>query len=62
MIPGPSKTLDVTEVAFVLRYFVRAIQARWPRVEIVIWRGLATTSAPTPSAGSSATASAMPAA
>ena len=36
VILRPGKTPDGTEVTFVLRHVVRAIRARWPRVEIVI--------------------------
>jgi hypothetical protein len=32
----PGKTPDGTEVALVLRHVVRAIRARWPRVDIVV--------------------------
>jgi hypothetical protein len=35
MILRPGKTPDGAEVALVLRHVVRAIRARWPRVEIV---------------------------
>jgi Transposase DDE domain group 1 len=36
VILRPGKTPDGAEVALVLRHVVRAIRARWPRVEIVI--------------------------
>ena len=36
MILRPGKTPDGTEVALVLRHVVKAIRARWPRVEILI--------------------------
>jgi hypothetical protein len=36
MILRPGKTPDGTEVAMVLRHVVRAIRARWPRVEIMV--------------------------
>ncbi len=36
VILRPGKTPDGTEVAMVLRHVVRAIRARWPRVDIVI--------------------------
>ncbi len=36
MILRPGKTPDGAEVAMVLRHVVRAIRARWPRVEITI--------------------------
>ena len=36
VILRPGKTPDGTEVALVLRHVVRAIRARWPRVEILV--------------------------
>lgn len=36
MILRPGKTPDGAEVARVLRHLVKAIRARWPKVEIVI--------------------------
>ena len=36
MILRPGKTPDGAEVAFILRHLVKAIRARWPKVEIVI--------------------------
>jgi hypothetical protein len=36
MILRPGKTPDGAEVAMVLRHVVRAIRARWPRVDIVV--------------------------
>lgn len=36
VILRPGKTPDGTEVALVLRHIVRAIRARWPRVEILV--------------------------
>jgi hypothetical protein len=36
MILRPGKTPDGTEVALVLRHVIRAIRARWPRVEITV--------------------------
>jgi hypothetical protein len=36
VILRPGKTPDGAEVALVLRHVVRAIRARWPRVEIVV--------------------------
>lgn len=36
MILRPGKTADGAEVAMVLRHVVRAIRARWPRVEIIV--------------------------
>jgi hypothetical protein len=36
MILRPGKTPDGTEVTLVLRHVIRAIRARWPRVEIIV--------------------------
>ena len=36
MIPRPGETPTGAEVALVLRHVVKAIRARWPRVEILI--------------------------
>ena len=36
VILRPGKTPDGTEVALVLRHVIRAIRARWPRVEIMV--------------------------
>ena len=36
MMLRPGKTPDGAEVAFILRHLVKAIRARWPKVEIVI--------------------------
>ena len=57
MILRPGKTPDGAEVALVLRHIVRAIRARWPKVDILV-RGDSHYGRPEAMAGASATGSA----